>query len=387
MKEKLLQEVQAQQAHLYDLSCQILEFNEIGGTEHRSAKLLADELEANGFTVERGIGNQETSFRAVWRNGEGGPNIGILGEYDALPNKGHACGHHFQGTAAVGAAIAIRKIMDGSDKPFTLTVYGTPAEETYGGKIIMQEAGCFQELDVALGTHATRGEAFVGGSSLALTSFAVTYKGISAHASGTPWMGRSAMDAMLLSFQGLEFLREHVKDGTRMHYSIKEAIGPTNVVPERAVAGFTLRTRSNEDLPQLIERFKKVIEGATHMTETTFEMEDRPIYLARKRNDTLTEVAKANFRQLNIPHRLPLVVDSGGSTDFGNVSGIVPGIMIYLPFVEAPAHSQVWLDNAKTEAMRQCLLTSTQMLVAVTYDLTQNPDTIAEAKQEFDNIK
>lgn len=387
MKEKLLQEVQAQQQRLFDLSCQIFDFNEIGGTEHRSAKLLADELESNGFTVERGIGNQDTSFRAVWKNGEGGPNIGILGEYDALPNKGHACGHHFQGSAAIGAAIAIRKVMEGSAQPFTLTVYGTPAEETYGGKIIMQEAGCFKELDVVLGTHATRGDAFVGGSSLALTSFVVNYKGISSHASGTPWLGRSAMDAMLLTFQGLEFLREHVKDGTRMHYSIKEAIGPTNVVPERASAGFTLRTRSNEDLPQLIERFKKVVEGATLMTETTFEMEGRPTYLARKRNDTLSEVAKANFRQLNIPHRLPLVLDSGGSTDFGNVSGIVPGILIYLPYVDAPAHSQQWVDAGKTDAMRQCLLTSTQMLAAVTYDLLQDPAIIAEAKQEFNNIK
>ena len=386
-KEKLLAHVEAQQDHLFDLSCQIFDFNEANGLEYKSSALCADELEKLGFAVERGIGNQETSFRAVWKNGEGGPNIGILGEYDALIGKGHGCGHHVQTPAAIGAVKALQEVFAGTDVPMTLTVYGTPAEETYGGKIIMQEAGCFTELDVVLGTHATRNRAYVGGSSMALNSYVVTWHGRSAHAAGSPWMGRSAMDAMLLTFQGLEFLREHVKDGTRMHYSIKEAIGPTNVVPARACAGFTLRTRSNEDLPQLMERFKKVVDGACTMTETTYEMEGRPIYLARKRNDTLSEVAKANFRQLNIPYRLPVVVDSGGSTDFGNVSGIVPGVLLYLPYTDAPAHSDQWVAAALTDEARSCLLTSTQMLAVMMYDLVRDPAIIAEAKQEFNNIK
>ena len=131
-KEKLLQSVAAQQEHLFDLSCQIFDFNEPNGLEYKSSALCADELEKLGFTVERAIGNQETSFRAVWKNGEGGPNIGILGEYDSLVGKGHACGHHLQTTAAIGAVKAMQEVFAGSDIPMTLTVYGTPAEETYG---------------------------------------------------------------------------------------------------------------------------------------------------------------------------------------------------------------------------------------------------------------
>ena len=266
----------------------------------------------------------------------------------------------------------------------TLTVYGTPAEETYGGKIIMQEAGCFTELDICLGTHASRTEGFVGGSSMALNSYVVTYHGKSAHAAGSPWMGRSAMDAMLLTFQGLEFLREHVKDGTRMHYSIKEAIGPSNVVPQKACAGFTLRSRDNGYLPELDERFRNVVNGACMMTDTTAEFEKKPTYLARKRNDTLSAVAKTNFELLNIPLGEQLVRDSGGSTDFGNVSGIVPGILIYLPYLDAPGHTDEWVAAGKTDHARNCLLTSTQMLATVLHDLVLNPEIIRKAKEEFD---
>ena len=383
-KEKLLASVAAQQEHLFDLSCQIFDFNEPNGTEYKSSALCADELEKLGFTVERGIGNQETSFRAVWKNGEGGPNIGILGEYDSLVGKGHACGHHLQTTAAIGAVKAMQDVFAGTDVPMTLTVYGTPAEETYGGKIIMQEAGCFTELDICLGTHASRTEAFVGGSSMALNSYVVTYHGKSAHAAGSPWMGRSAMDAMLLTFQGLEFLREHVKDGTRMHYSIKEAIGPSNVVPQKACAGFTLRSRDNGYLPELDERFRNVVNGACLMTDTTAEIEKKPTYLARKRNDTLSAVAKTNFELLNIPLGEQLVRDSGGSTDFGNVSGIVPGILIYLPYLDAPGHTDEWVAAGKTDHARNCLLTSTQMLATVMHDLVLDPEIIRKAKEEFD---
>ena len=383
-KEKLLASVAAQQEHLFDLSCQIFDFNEPNGTEYKSSALCADELEKLGFTVERGIGNQETSFRAVWKNGEGGPNIGILGEYDSLVGKGHACGHHLQTTAAIGAVKAMQDVFAGTDVPMTLTVYGTPAEETYGGKIIMQEAGCFTELDICLGTHASRTEGFVGGSSMALNSYVVTYHGKSAHAAGSPWMGRSAMDAMLLTFQGLEFLREHVKDGTRMHYSIKEAIGPSNVVPQKACAGFTLRSRDNGYLPELDERFRNVVNGACMMTDTTAEFEKKPTYLARKRNDTLSAVAKTNFELLNIPLGEQLVRDSGGSTDFGNVSGIVPGILIYLPYLDAPGHTDEWVAAGKTDHARNCLLTSTQMLATVLHDLVLNPEIIRKAKEEFD---
>ena len=382
-KEKLLELVQEQKEHLFQLSCQIFDHPECRGEERFAAKLLSDELEAEGFSVERGVGNQETAFRAVWKNGEGGPNIGILGEYDALVGKGHGCGHHLQTPAAIGAAAALKELFSGSDVPFTLTVYGTPAEETYGGKIVMQKAGCFRELDVALGTHACRLNGFVGGGSLASNSFVVTFHGRSAHAAGAPWQGRSAMDAMLLMFQGVEFMREHVRDGVRMHYSIEEAIGPANVVPARAVAKVGLRAKKNEDLAELNERFRKIVEGACLMTETTADLAGSNAYMARKPNYTLADVAQENFKLLGIPTSDRLVKESGGSTDFGNVSCAVPGALLYVPYVDAASHSDEWVAAGKTGDAERCLMDSAKMLAAMTYDLVMHPEIIQKAGEEF----
>ena len=376
--------IDRQQETLFDLTCQIFDNPECRGKEFFASQLLIHALEEADFAVERGVGGQETAFRATWSQGEGGPNIGILGEYDALEGMGHGCGHHIQTPAAIGAAIAVRDALAGSDLPFTITVYGTPAEETYGGKILMAEQGCFRELDIALATHATGANAFVGGSSMALHSYRVIFKGKSSHAAGAPWEGRSAGDAMFLSFNGIEFLREHVKDGTRMHYSVREDMGPSNVVPNRAVGGYTIRSRDNAYLQQLDSRFRKIIQGACMMTETDAEIIPQPVFAARVRNETLAQVAKENLELLNVPIQDPLIRDSGGSTDFGNVSCNVPSALVYLPYLAAPGHSPEWIAAGKTEHARNCLMNSAKAMAGMLYDLIHDPSLIAKAKTEFD---
>ena len=383
-KQELYAHIDRQEPGLFDLACQIFDNPECRGKEFFAAGILIQALEEAGFQVEKGVGGEPASFRAIWKNGEGGPNIGILGEYDALENQGHACGHHLQTPAAIGAALAIKEAFAGSAYPFTLTVYGTPAEETYGGKIKMAANGCFQELDIALATHATRLNAFVGGTSLALHSYQVLFHGKSAHASGVPWEGRSAADAMFLSFNGIEHMREHVKDGTRMHYTVKEALGPSNVVPERAFAGYTLRSQDTAYLQEVSDWFMDVLKGACLMTQTTCEIKPSPAFAARKKNLVLSQLAKAAFEELGVKIHEDLIHDSKGSTDFGNVSGIVPGILIYLPYTDAPGHSQAWLDAGKTQEARSCMVNSAKALASVMWDLIQNPHLIQQAKEEFD---
>ena len=383
-KNEIFALVDRQQEELFDMACQIFDHPECRGKEFFAAELLTKSLEKAGFAVERGVGGQETGFRATWSQGEGGPNIGILGEYDALVDFGHGCGHHMQTPAAIGAAIAVRDVLAGTDLPFTITVYGTPAEETYGGKILMAEQGCFRELDIALGTHASRDNAFVGGTSLAINPYRVIFKGKSAHASGVPWEGRSAADAMFLSFNGIEYMREHVKDGTRMHYSVREATGPANVVPNRAVAGYSVRSRDNAYLKELDIRFRKIIQGACLMTETEAEIILQPAYAARKRNYVLSEVARNNLELLGVPIYEEIIRDSGGSTDFGNVSCIVPGVLVYLPYVAAPSHSAEWLAAGKTENALACLMNSAKAMAGMLYDLILDPSLIEKAKAEFD---
>ena len=382
-KKKLFALVDAQESELFDLACRIWDNPECRGKEFFAADILTKALEKEGFAVEMGIGGQETGFRAVWKNGEGGPNFGLLGEYDALEGLGHGCGHHLQTPAAIGAAVAVKKLFEGTQYPVTVTVYGTPAEETYGGKIIMAKNGCFQELDAVLASHATRGDAFVGGSSMALSSIRAIFKGKSAHAASTPWAGRSAADAMLLSFNGVEHMREHVKDGTRMHYTVRESLGPSNVVPDRAVGGYTLRSRDNAYLKELEAWLRDIIKGACLMTQTEAEIVDFPQFAARKQNVALAQLAKENFDQLGIAVRDQLIQDSGCSTDFGNVSCIVPGALVYLHYISQPGHSPDWVDAGKSEAAKKCMMDSARVMAGMLYDMICDGQILDRAKTEF----
>ncbi len=383
-KKALFSFVDEQKDNMVSAAFKIFDKPEIGYEEHFASELLENMLEGEGFNVEKGIAGLDTAFRATWSNGEGGINIGILGEYDALKDLGHGCGHHMQTPAAIGAAVAIKKVFEGSDIPFTVTVYGTPAEETTGGKIIMAKEGYFSELDIALSTHAARKEAFVGAKSMALRSFNVTYKGKSAHAAGSPYLGRSAADAMFLSFNGIEFMREHVKDGSRMHYTIKEALGPSNIVPAEAKCAYTLRSYDNKYIDELEERFRKIVQGACLMTETEAEIVQTTDYAARKGNKVLADLAHKNLDELGIACEENFLRDSSGSTDFGNVSVMVPSALVYLGYKNASSHSQDWVDAGKTENAVQCIMDSAKTMAGMMYDLIKNPEIAKEAKKEFD---
>lgn len=199
LKERMNRFIDSLRPELSRMSDDIYDHPEVGLTERHASQLLTAWLEERGFAVERGVGGLETAFRAVWRQGEGGPRIGLLCEYDALPAQGHACGHQMQGPCILGAATALK---DGGIKaPFSVVVYGTPAEETVSGKVLMLKHGdCFHDIDVALMMHGS-GETTTDVKSMALTSFTVTYHGRAAHAAIRPEEGRSSLDAMILAFQ------------------------------------------------------------------------------------------------------------------------------------------------------------------------------------------
>lgn len=153
MKKQLIS--QALESHLSELvsmSDQIYDFAEPGMEEIQSSRLLTEYLKAKGFEVECGIAGLPTAFRAVYEQGSGDPSFGFLAEYDAIKDIGHACGHHMQGPSVIGAALALRDVC--GEEPYKIVIYGTPAEETIGGKIIMKEKGCFQDIDIALMMHA-----------------------------------------------------------------------------------------------------------------------------------------------------------------------------------------------------------------------------------------
>ena len=365
---------------LIAISDQIYDLAETGLKEYGSSKLLEDYLQQEGFQVERGLAGLPTAFKAVWEHGEGGPSIGFLCEYDALP-MGHGCGHHMQGPAILGAVSAIKALY--RDQPYRLVVYGTPAEETIGGKILMQERGCFQDIDVALMTHGSP-TTCVDIKSMALENFVVTFHGVSAHAAMSPDQGRSALDAALLSFQGIEFLREHVKEDTRIHYTIRDAGGPPNVVPEKAVAEYTLRSYDTDYLHTVVARFLKVIEGAAHMTETTFTLQQDPAFKAKIPCLRLNDVIMEQARRFGAP-RCTAPREKTGSTDFGNVMYEIPGCCLRIAFAPegSAAHSQEYLDAGKSEAGHQALLYSARILAAVGTELIGDQELMQEIQEEF----
>lgn len=388
--KKLLGEViEMHRAELCKMADLIYDFAEKSAEEYKSMELLTDYLQNEGFTVERGIA-LDTAFRATWDNCRAAvddeekntaPVLGILVEYDALEDIGHACGHHMQGPAGIGAAIAIKEVM--KDYPFKLVIYGTPAEETLGGKIVMFDAGYMKELDLALMSHGSPNTS-VDEKCMALENFVVTFHGVKSHAAISPDEGRSALDAALLSFHAIEMLREHVKDDTRMHYTIRNAGGPPNVVPDLTVAEYTLRSYSTSYLNTVVERFYNILKGAALMTDTTYDIQrDLPFkskIVCHSVNDLLMKnAAYEKAPSIAAPRK------KTGSTDFGNVLYEIPGSCIRIAFTkpDAQPHSQEYLEAGKTDKAHDAICYAAKIMADTFCDVITTPGLLTQIKEEF----
>ncbi len=278
-KEEAVASIEKHKDELTNLSDQIWGFAETALRETRSSKVLADYAEKQGFKVERGVAAMPTAFIATY--GEGRPIIGILGEYDALPGisqkaaperealkpgaPGHGCGHNLFGAASLGAALAIKELIAAGKLKGTIRFYGTPAEESVGGKVYMARDGLFNDLDVALAWHPDSETRADTQSSQAIVDFIVEFRGKAAHAAFDPWNGRSALDGLELFTHGLNMLREHVKPSVRMHYVIQNGGDVPNVVPEYAKLWCWVRDSNRAGVDGVLSRVRKIAEGAALM--------------------------------------------------------------------------------------------------------------------------
>jgi aminobenzoyl-glutamate utilization protein B len=266
---------------------QIWEHPEVALTESKASKLQADDLAQDGFTITTGIADLPTAFMAEWTQGEGGPVIGFLGEYDALPGlsqerspqqsplvdngPGHGCGHNLLGTAALASASVLKAWLEHTGHPGTVRYYGCPAEETVEGKNFMARAGTFDDLDIALSWHPGSTNTPTVVSSLASDNVKFRFRGRTAHAAANPETGRSALDAVELMNIGVNFLREHTVDAARIHYVITNGRGAPNVVPDDAEVWYFIRSPERHQVNDLTDRIRKIAAGAAMMTETTVE--------------------------------------------------------------------------------------------------------------------
>jgi aminobenzoyl-glutamate utilization protein B len=298
-----------------EISDAVWEYAELGLMEHRSARLIADELESHGFEVERGVASMPTAFVATWGSGE--PVIGIMGEYDALPGlsqrktphqeplkagaPGHGCGHNIHGVSGMAGVLAARYAMESTGLQGTVKFFGAPAEENYDGKVFMARAGFFEGVDACLSHHPGQMNVAGLGSSNAMVSVKFHFHGKTAHAAGSPEQGRSALDAVELMNVGVNFLREHVIDKARIHYVIEEGGGQPNVVPDYARSWYYIRAPEMDQVQPIYQRIRKIAEGAALMTETEHKVEFLTGIHNKIPNRVLSEVVTRNMRAIGAP--------------------------------------------------------------------------------------
>jgi len=381
MKEEIWQRIDSLSQNLWDLALRIHAHPELGFEEYQAAAWLTEALENGGFRVERGVGGLPTAFRAVHPAQKPGPRIAILAEYDALPELGHACGHNLIAAIAVGAALGLAPFK--KDLPGALLVIGTPAEEGGGGKIKLIQAGLFQDVDAAMMVHPA-GQTVVDRGSLAITEVKIEFHGKAAHASSEPEKGINALDAVIQTFVALNALRQHIKDGSRIHGIITHGGVKPNIVPEYAAALFYVRSADNTYRDELVEKLRKCAEGAALATgaRLTFTKVGHE-YKAIRPNKTMAQIFAKYLPELGYPPEEP----KGwmGSTDMGDVSWEVPAIHPYIRIGpgEIPGHSREFAEAAKSEGARKAMIAAAKAVAAACLELWTDPELFRKVQEEF----
>jgi len=364
------------------VSQEIFEHPELKHEETFAAQLLASELETAGFETTLGVAGLLTAVQAVHPAVTDGPTIAILGEYDALPEIGHACGHNLIAAGGLGAALAVGALK--SELPGKLVFFGTPAEEGGGGKVDMINAGLFDEVDAAMMFHPAA-HTMVGRGSLAITEVKIAFHGKPAHASGCPEMGINALDAVIQTFNGLNALREHIKDGARIHGIIRDGGVKPNIVPEYASAEFYVRAQENDYRDELLIKLRNCAEGAALATGAQLEfIEVGHAYKAMKPNRMMGDRFLEHVESFGIPFN-PELDDAMGSTDMGDVTQAVPGIHPYVQICEedVAGHSREFTEASGSERGQLAMLAAAKALAMTTVDLLTEQELMRKAKEEF----
>jgi amidohydrolase len=381
-RARLAAAVDADWDHLEAFALDLHAHPELAFAEHRSAGRLIDDLGAAGFDVEGGVGGLATAFVARHRFGERGPRIALLAEYDALPEMGHACGHNLIATATLGAARALRAALEADAGE--LLVIGCPAEEGGGGKILLLRAGVFDGIDAALMFHPGSRTMTIRGA-LAATRVTMRFHGKAAHAASSPELGINALDACLLTFHAINTLRQHVKDETRIHGIISHGGSAPNIVPEYAEAKFLIRHRRAEEVAALKERVLAAARGAAAAVGARVEFDEGLAYSERKVNVPMADRFAAHLEALGEPVKPAPAIGGVGSSDFGNVSQVLPAIHPYVAIVPegVSAHTPEFAAAAASPAGLRGLRLAATAIAATAADLFTDADLLAATRADF----
>ncbi len=432
-KQEVIKSIESKYDQLTDLSDRIWSYEEIAFKETQSADALASYAKAQGFKVDRGVGEIPTAFTAEY--GSGSPVIGILGEFDALPGlsqktvphkeplnhgaPGHGCGHNLFGVASLGAATAIKELIASGELQGTVRFYGTPAEEKFFGKLWMIRAGLFDDVDVVMDWHPSAETKANVQSSLALVDFLVEFTGQAAHASGDPWNGRSASDALELYTTGINYYREHIKPTVRIHYHIQDAGKVVNVVPDYSKIWTRVRDTRREGMQKVWKRVEEIAKGAAIMADVDYEInlisgihevlvnrtggarlqqnleslgaidytEGEQEFAKKIQEATGSDVVgiESEINPLEDTQEHPM----GGSTDVGDVSFVAPTIRLSATTAPkgTPWHSWAVVACGGMSIGHKGMAYASKALAMTMVDLFEDQELIEAVKAEFKERK
>ncbi len=369
---------------LFEISKEIYNNPELAFKEYKASKLLACELEKAGFQVDLGAAELETAIHAIHPEQTEGQTVAILGEYDALPEIDHACGHNLIASAALGASLALGSLK--VELPGKLIFMGTPAEEGGGGKIHMINAGLFKGVDAAIMFHPSAIHTYTGRGGLAVTHVRIEFFGKSAHASAQPEKGINALDAVIQTFNSINALRQHIPNDARIHGIVTRGGVKPNIVPDYAAAEFYVRALDDDYQKQLVKKVEDCAKGAALSTGSKMKFEEVGLtYRSRKVNKALGDAFIENLKIIGEPIRPKPPGGGLGSSDIGNVSHEVPTIHPYVGIAEEdiPSHSTEFAEASISDRGQQKMLVAAKALAMTAIDVYTNAELVEKMKKEF----
>lgn len=382
-KSRIRETIDAYAPTLREIAAFIAAHPELGHEERLASARLTAALEALGFAVERGTLGLDTAFVAEYKSAKPGPTVALLAEYDALPEIGHACGHHLICTMALGAAAGLMPLLD--ETGGTLRVYGTPAEETKGAKVDMAAAGLFDDVDAALMAHPYHSYER-SGSSLAMDALQYEFFGKAAHAAANPEDGINALDAVIQLFNGVGALRQQTRSDARIHGIVSHGGQVPNVIPDYAAARFYVRAKSRAYTDELVRKVNACAEAAAIATGSRLAVSNYEYsYDELRTNEALSDAFTANLIDGGVAADEIVSGHDNGSLDLGNVSLRCPAVHGYIKVVDAPyaLHSLEFRDAAQLPRAYEGMVLGAKTLALTAYDVLTDGALLARIQQAF----
>lgn len=389
-KDRIDKIVDALAPELKELALKIHDNPELGLEEYKACAWQVELIKKYGFTVEEGVAGMPTAFVASYKGSKPGPVIGMISEYDCLPEIGHACGHNLIAMMGVGSGLGMKEFID--EFGGEVRIYGTPAEENVGGKIPMAKAGLFDDVDAVLQVHPSCMDTDSWNTS-AIDAFTVEYFGKASHAAAAPEMGINALDAMNLLFHGVGLMRQQTTEDVRIHGVINNGGVVPNVIPDYTKAEFYTRAHRAKDALAISDRLIRAAEGAAMMTGCEVKVTKAgEIYVDTISNQVLSRRATDYMEELGFKPKRYNGQYVGGSTDLGNVSYITPCIHLSCKIGDSPdgsefgVHTHYFTERAGTDEAMEVCLGYIKGLIATGIDLLTDEKFLADIKEEFSHI-